>query len=155
MSRKLFITGALALTLIFSGCGVKGFFEGVLFEKTGRGVSSEKIFNRANGFMSKGDYAKAIKYYYVLAEERGDFSAYMDDVMYRLGLLLYKTERYSEAEKILRGFAEKYRNHKGLKNAYEMLLRVYVHELDDEKRAEKIRNLYEKRFGKSIKLKTI
>ncbi len=155
MSRKVFITGVFALTLVFSGCGLKGFFEGVLFKKTGTGVSSEKIFNRANGFMSKGDYAKAIKYYYVLAEERGDFSAYRDDVMYRLGLLLYKTERYSEAEKVLRGFAERYRNHEGLKNAYEMLLRIYVQELEDKKRAGKIRNLYEKRFGKSIKLQTI
>lgn len=111
------------------------------------GEAPETIFNKANDSMVKGEYSIAIELYYQLLSNYKNFKKYRDDILYRLGLLLYKTERYDEAEKVLTNLINKYKNYKKIKNAYIMLLYIYLQEFKDETKADKIKKLYEKQFG--------
>lgn len=118
-------------------------------------ISPESIFNMATDEMMNGNDALAIDLYYKLVDYYPDFSKYRADSMFRLGTLLYKTERYDEAEKIFGLFADTYGNDSRLKMVYEKLLYIYMQEFHDEERAQIIRNLYANKFKKSEVLSEI
>jgi tetratricopeptide (TPR) repeat protein len=123
--------------------------------KEASGDTPEHIFNMANEAMSKGDDAMAIELFYKLDQQNSGLNKYRSDLVFRLGTLLYKTERYDEAEKALGRFVSRYPDSPDVKKALEMLLYIYMQELHDEARAQKIRDVYAKKFGDSPTLKQI
>jgi outer membrane protein assembly factor BamD (BamD/ComL family) len=136
MKKYITIFTLIFILITFFSCGPKI-----------PGEAPEAIFNKANDAMVKGEYSTAIELYYQLLSNYKDFKKYRDDILYRLGLLLYKTERYDEAEKVLTNLINKYKNYKKIKNAYIMLLYIYLQEFKDEAKANKIKELYEKNYG--------
>ncbi|HRU38660.1 MAG TPA: hypothetical protein P5511_02190, partial [Candidatus Goldiibacteriota bacterium] len=110
---------------------------------------AERVFNAANEAMTRGDNAAAIDLYYKILEKYPDFKQYRADSLYRLGVLLFRSERFEESEKILGIFIIKYKNHEKIKDAYEKLLYIYTREKKDPAKALKIREIYEKKYGKS------
>jgi hypothetical protein len=117
--------------------------------------SAESVFNAATEAMVKGDDPSAIMLYYSLVNDYPSFKGYKSDIYYRLGTLLYKTERYDEAEKIFVKFSEKFGGDSRLKNVYEKLINIYVQEFHDDAKAQKIRDAYAKKFGGTPTLQAI
>jgi tetratricopeptide (TPR) repeat protein len=117
--------------------------------------SPENLFNLATEAMVKGNDVLSIDLYYKLIDSYPDFNKYRADSIYRLGMLLYKTERYDEAEKILALFAAKFKNDDRLRNVYEKLIYIYMQEFHDEQRAQSVRALYAEKFKESPVLKDI
>jgi len=109
----------------------------------------EKLFNAANEAMTRGDNAEAIELYYRIVEKHPDFREYRPDALYRLGALLFRAERFEESEKILHLLANRHKNYARIKDAYEKLLYIYTRETKDSLKAKKIREIYEKRYGRS------
>jgi hypothetical protein len=145
---------AAAAGLLFLLCGFTFF--GITFgRKEVPGETPEHLFNTANEYMIKGDNTAAIELYYRIVEEYPDFKEYRADVLYRLGTLLFRLERYEEAEKVFRMLADKYRDYGEIQKTYERLLYIYVQEFHDSNKAGKIREIYEKRFGNSEVLQDI
>lgn len=134
MKNKILLI--LFILILFNSC-----------EKKVPGEAPEAIFNRANNFMAKQEYSLAIELYYKLLDEYQDFKKYKADVIYRLGFCLYKTERYDEAEKILLLLINRYKNYSKIKNAYVMLVHIYIQVLKDESKAKKMMDMYKKEFG--------
>jgi tetratricopeptide (TPR) repeat protein len=113
--------------------------------------SPEAIFNSANSSMSQGDYVRAIELFYSLYERHPDFKTYRCDVVFRLGYLLYKAERYDESEKILTDYITKYASCKpveNMKKAYIILISIYIQELHDDAKADRLRAEYVRLFGR-------
>ncbi len=135
MKVRIFLS-VLLIFIIFINC-----------KKQAPGEAPESIFNKANNFMVKKEYSLAIELYYKLLNEYQNFKKYRSDVIYRLGFSLYKTERYDEAEKILLLLLNKYKNYPKIKNAYIMLIHIYIQILRDEEKALKLLNIYKKEFG--------
>src|SRR5450759_5379025 len=104
--------------------------------------SPENLFNLATEAMVKGNDAMSIDLYYKLIDSYPDFNKYRADSIFRLGMLLYKTERYDEAEKTFVLFAEKFKNDGRLRTVYEKLIYIYMQDFHDENRAQGIRDLY-------------
>ncbi len=123
--------------------------------KEAGGDTAEHIFNMANEAIARGDEAVAIDLFYKLNQDYGAFKKYRADVLYRLGTLLYKTERYDESEKVLSMFVSKFQQDARLKKAYEMLLYIYMQETHDEAKAQKVRDQYAGKFGNNPTLKQI
>ncbi len=122
----------------------------ILFNNCARkmpGEPPESIFNRANNFLAKKEFSLAIELYYKLLEEYKDFKKYRADIIYRLGFSLYNTERYDEAEKILLLLISRYKNYSKIKNAYIMLIHIYIQVLKDESKSKKLLDMYKKEFG--------
>lgn len=117
--------------------------------------SPETVFNLATEAMVNGNDALAIDLYYKLVDSYPEFKKYRADAVFRLGTLLYKTERFDEAEKKFALFAVKFKNDGRLREVYEKLLCIYMQEFHDEERAQKIRDLYAKKFKESPVLKDI
>jgi|GEM_PF-1135225 hypothetical protein len=117
--------------------------------------SPESVFNEATESMVKGDDPGAIVLYYKLLNDYPSFKKYRADTLFRLGTLLYKTERYDEAEKTFVIFSEKFDGDDRLKTAYEKLINIYVQEFHDDARAQKIRDLYAAKFGGTPTLQAI
>ncbi|MCE5300881.1 MAG: tetratricopeptide repeat protein [Spirochaetia bacterium] len=140
------ILAIILILQLYTACGTKPAPEG---------HTPEGLFNSATEAMVKGDDAAAIDLYYKLVEDYPEFKKYRADALYRLGSLLFKTERYEESEKTLRLFAAKYPSDARVKKAYECLLHIYMQELLDEAKAKKIRDLYAQRFGGSPTLQDI
>lgn len=143
MKKALVMAAVLSAWLMFSGFDFLG-----LFGKTQAGETPERLFNMANEAMIKGKNTEAIDLYYRLIEKHPEFKTYRADALYRLGTLLYRAERFEEAEKILSMLAVKYRNYVEIRVVYEKLLYIYAREFRDNARAKKIREIYEKRYGK-------
>jgi tetratricopeptide (TPR) repeat protein len=144
MSGKALAAAAVSLALLFCGFDFSG-----LFGAQPQGETGEHIYNTATEAMIKGNNTDAINLYYELIQKHPEFRDYRADALYRLGTLLYRSERFEEAEKILGMLANKYKNYPEIRAVYEKLLYIYVRELKDEGKAKKIRQIYEKRFGKS------
>ena len=118
-------------------------------------TSAESVFNAATEAMVKGDDPSAITFYYSLVNDYPSFKKYKSDIYYRLGTLLYKTERYDEAEKIFVIFSVKFSGDDRLKKVYEKLINIYVQEFHDDAKAQKIRDAYAKKFGGTPTLQAI
>jgi tetratricopeptide (TPR) repeat protein len=144
--RKNIVVAAAAAAISLFLCGFDFFG---LIKANPDGETAERLFNTANEAMIKGNSTQAIELYYRLIEKHPEFRSYRADALYRLGTLLFKAERFEEAEKILQMLANKYKNYPQIRTAYEKLLYIYVQELRDNKRAKKVREIYEKKFGKS------
>ena len=136
----------LAASLFFLSCGSGA---------PQQAQSPESVFNSATEAMVKGDDPGAIALYYRLVNDYPDFKKYRADTLFRLGELLYKTERFDEAEKTFVIFSEKFGDDERLKTAYEKLINIYVQELHDDARAQKIRDLYAQKFGGTPTLQAI
>lgn len=146
--RRLIVYAAAVLVLFTVIAGCK--------KAPGEGSQTpENIFNMATEAMVKGNDALAIDLYYKLVDSYPDFKKYRADSLYRLGTLLYKTERYDEAEKAFAQFAARFKNDPRLRKVYEKLIYIYMQEFHDEERAQEVRNLYAKKFGASPVLKNI
>ena len=117
--------------------------------------SPETVFNMATEAMVKGNDALAIDLYYKLDKSYPSFKKYRADTLYRLGTLLYKTDRFDEAEPVFAKFAEKCKDDDRLRKVYEKLIEIYVQDLHDEDKAQAIRDLYAKKFKESPVLKQI
>ncbi|MCX8093133.1 MAG: tetratricopeptide repeat protein [Candidatus Goldbacteria bacterium] len=115
----------------------------------------ERLFNLANEAMIKGEKEIAIELYYKILEKYPDFKKYRPDVLYRLGILLFKSDRYEEAEKIFQQLITKYKNYPKIKNVYEKLIYIYIQELPDPAKAEKIKEIYKTKFKVGNKLDEI
>lgn len=140
---------AKALTAaVFIGMFLSGFGFSDPSKQGQNAESPEHLFNTATEAMIKGNSTEAIDLYYRLVQNYPEFKEYRADALYRLGMLLFKAERFVESEKILGMMAGKYKNYPQIKAVYEKLLYIYSRELSDGNRANKIRQLYEKRFGK-------
>ncbi|PKL92534.1 MAG: hypothetical protein CVV21_01900 [Candidatus Goldiibacteriota bacterium HGW-Goldbacteria-1] len=108
--------------------------------------SPEALYNRANEQAAIGDSAAAIDLFYRVIEDYPKFT-YAADAMYRLGNLLYRTERYEESERVFNALAGKFKNYKHLDKVYEKLIHIYVEVYPDNAKADAIRDRYKKRFG--------
>jgi tetratricopeptide (TPR) repeat protein len=147
MTRPIFIIAAAAVMFVCSSCSAGG--------GNNRRETPEHVFNMANKALSQGDDAAAIDLFYRLEQEYPGFNKYGADILIRLGTLLYKTERYDEAEKTLAVFVSKYRQDNRVKKACEMLLYIYIQETHDGVKAQKMRDFYAKSFGDSATLMEI
>lgn len=153
MKRKAAAVTAAAC-FFFLLCGFTLF--GINFwGQDASGETPEHLFNTANENMVKGNDAAAIELYYRILEQYPDFKDYRADVLFRLGSLLFRMERFEEAEKAFRLLADKYGGYPEIRKAYERLLYIYVQEFHDDKKAAKIRETYVKRFGDSEVLEDI
>jgi hypothetical protein len=146
ITRFLALFVVLAAALFFLSCGSRA---------PQQAQSPESVFNSATEAMVKGDDPGAITLYYRLVNDYPDFKMYRADILFRLGELLYKTERYDEAEKTFVIFAEKFGGDERLKAVYEKLINIYVQEFHDDARAQKIRDLYAQKFGGTPTLQAI
>jgi len=155
MRKLIIISCALACFLAFGGFKLPDFVEKIIYFGQSRDESAARIFNMANEAMIKGDDGVAIALFYKILEEYPGFRKYRDDVLYRLGNLLFKAERYDEAERVYSEFAAKYSKSRRIKKVYERLIQIYAGELRNEAKAQEIRDMYAGRFGKSPTLKNI
>jgi hypothetical protein len=146
--RKVLILAVLIFLAVLPGAGCKK-------SAVEAGKTPESIFNMATEAMVENNDALAIELYYKLENSYPDFKKYRPDVLFRLGNLLYKTERFDESEKIFSVFASDYKDDARLKAVYEKLLCIYMQEFHDETRAQTIRDLYAKKFKSSPVLKEI
>jgi len=117
--------------------------------------SPERLFNLANEAMIKGENNIAIELYYKIVEQYPEFKKYRADALYRLGVLLFKSERFEEAEKVFQQLITKYKNHQRIKNVYEKLLYIYIQELPDSNKADKIKTIYKSKFKNTDKIEEI
>ena len=112
--------------------------------------SPEHIYNMANNFMRQGDYPRAIECFYMLDEHYKGYKDYKCEVLSRLGWLLYETERYDEAEKVLSDFIMNYSkssDRESLKKACAQLMYIYMQEMQDAVKVNAVRSFYVARFG--------
>ncbi len=131
---------------------IKGIFftaliTGFLFLPVAAEETPEHIYNMATDAMTKGEDAVAIQLFYKVTEEYPNFKKYRADALYMLGQLLFKTERYDEAEKTFSTLISKYKKYQKIDKAYEYLIYIYTEEFNDNEKAKKIRDLYAKEFG--------
>ena len=115
MRKFLTITAAIVVFFFVSAFNVQDLIDTFIpspKQERPTGNTPERIFNMATEAMVKGDDAVAIELYYKLVEDYPAFKKYRKDILYRLGNLLYKTERYEEAERIYRTLSTKYKNYK-------------------------------------------
>jgi tetratricopeptide (TPR) repeat protein len=145
MRKTACVAAAAGIFLLCSGFDFFGLFAP---QDTG-GETAEHIFNTANEAMIKGNDSDAILKYYSLIEHHPEFKEYRADALYRLGTLLYKNERYEEAERALGEIADRHKDYQEIQKVYERLLYIYVQAVPDKNKAKKIREIYEKKFGKS------
>ncbi|MCX7699039.1 MAG: tetratricopeptide repeat protein [Candidatus Goldbacteria bacterium] len=138
--RKKLLIFIVFLCLVF-GCDFFTHTEEIEISE-----SPERLFNLANEAMIKGENNIAIELYYKILERYPDFKKYKPDILYRLGILLFKSERYEEAEKIFQQLITKYKNYPKIKNVYEKLIYIYIQELPDSAKAKKIKEIYKTKF---------
>jgi len=117
--------------------------------------SPERLFNLANEAMIKGENNIAIELYYKIIEQYPEFKKYRSDTLYRLGTLLFKAERFEEAEKVFQQLVLKYKNYPRIKNVYEKLLYIYIQELPNSDKAEKIKEIYKLKFKNADRIEEI
>jgi len=115
----------------------------------------EHIYNMATDAMAKGEDAVAIQLFYKVTEQYSDFKKYRPDARFMLGQLLFKTERYDEAEKVFTDIVSKYKKYSKIDKVYEYLIYIYSEEFNDNEKAKKIRALYAKQFGQDTTLANI
>ena len=139
MKKNLMIL--FVLLCFFLGCD---YFSPAEQKETSE--SPERLFNLANESMVRGEKDIAIELYYKIIEKYPDFKKYRPDALYRLGILLFKSERYEEAEKIFQQIITRYRNYPRIKNVYEKLIYIYIQELPDTAKAEKLKEIYKTKF---------
>lgn len=108
--------------------------------------SPEAVYNRANEQAAIGDFATAIDLFYRVIEDYPKFT-YAADAMYRLGNLLYRTERYEEAERVFNALAGRYKNYRYMNKVYEKLIHIYAEVYPNDAKANAIRDKYKKQFG--------
>lgn len=146
--KKILIAAAVAaLAICAAGCAAKAPTQ-----------SPEAVFNSANAAMSQGDYAKAIELFYTLYERYPQFKTYRCDVVFRLGYLLYKAERFDESEKVLVDFIKNYAQcqpRENLKKAYIILISIYLQEIYNDAEANRLRDEYIRLFGRDNFIKDI
>ncbi len=148
MKKIILYAAAACLAVVAMSCGGRGAPSGA--------ENPERIFNLATEAMVKGEDAAAIELYYKIVENYPAFKKeYRADAVFRLGSLLYKAERYDEAEKIFDMFIVKHKGHKGVKKAYEMLLTISVSVTKNSAKAAKLKAEYSKLFGDPEKIKSI
>lgn len=148
MKKTILCAAAACLAVIAASCGRES--------APAVGESPEHIFNIATEAMVKGEDAAAIELYYKIVEKYPSFKKeYRADAMFRLGSLLYKAERYDEAEKILEMFIARHKGHSGVKKAYEILLSISVSVTGNNAKAGRLKSEYAKLFGDSEKVRSI
>ncbi len=147
---KKYILILIIVLSLFSGCNNL-----VPTEQKEATESPERLFNLANEAMIKGDKNIAIELYYKILERYPDFKKYKSDILYRLGMLLFKSERYEEAEKIFQQLITKYKNYSKIKTVYEKLIYIYIQELPDPGKAQKIKEMYKAKFKDDVKFNNI
>jgi tetratricopeptide (TPR) repeat protein len=148
MRKNLIII--IILLFSFWGCN---YFSSV--EQNETSESPERLFNLANEAMIKGEKDIAIELYYKIIEQYPDFKKYRPDALYRLGTLLFKSERFEETEKIFQQLITRYKNYPYIKDVYEKLLYIYIQELPNPGKAENIKKMYKSRFKGSRKFEEI
>lgn len=139
MKKKLLLL--IAFLYFFLGCD---YF--IPIEQKETSESPERLFNLANESMIKGEKDIAIELYYKIIEQYPEFKKYRPDILYRLGILLFKSERFEEAEKIFQQLITKYKNYPRIKNVYEKLIYIYILEIPNPTKAEKIKEIYKTKF---------
>lgn len=137
-SKSLFL---IVFLYFFFGCN---YFDSI--EQKEISESPERLFNLANESMIRGKKDVAIELYYKIIEQYPEFKKYKPDILYRLGILLFKSERFEEAEKIFQQLITKYKNYPRIKNIYEKLIDIYIHEIPNQTKAEKIKEIYKTKF---------
>ncbi|HDQ26248.1 MAG TPA: hypothetical protein ENN43_05820 [bacterium] len=137
MKKKILLGFLLSAFVLSAACGGNA---------PAGAENPERIFNAATEAMVKGESVIAIELYYKLLNDYPGFKKYRAEILERLGGLLFDSEQYEEAEKILGRYVSEYRNHKGIKKAYERLAFIYMQVMKDSARAERINAVYNKRF---------
>ncbi|MEI7639976.1 MAG: hypothetical protein WCJ46_00490 [bacterium] len=142
--KRICILISVVCLLCVSGCNFKN-----------TQPTPESVFNAANTAMLKGEDQIAVELYYKLLKDYPTFKRYKPEILSRLGNLLYETEGYEEAEKILQILVSKYPQYKDIDKAYEELLYIYVEENKDKTKAKIVRNAYARKIGNSAALTDI
>ncbi len=142
--KRICILVSVVCVLCVSGCDFKN-----------TQPTPESVFNAANTAMLKGEDQIAVELYYKLLKNYPTFKRYKPEILSRLGNLLYKTEVYEEAEKILQILVSKYPRYKDIDKAYEELLYIYVEENKDKAKAKIIRDAYARKIGNPTALTDI
>lgn len=148
MDKRYQVLAAAVLCVFLWSCADKAAPSGA--------DTPERIFNTATEAMVKGDDAAAIELYYQITEGYPNFKKeYRADALFRLGKMLYRAERYEEAEKNLETLIAKHKNYSGLKQAYEMLLQINISVTKNSAKAAALKAEYKKLFGDYEKIKAI
>ncbi|HPD18591.1 MAG TPA: tetratricopeptide repeat protein [Candidatus Goldiibacteriota bacterium] len=148
MKKNLIVM--IILSCLFWGCN---YFSSM--EQNETSESPERLFNLATEAMIKGEKDIAIELYYKIIEQYPDFKKYRPDALYRLGTLLFKSERFEESEKIFQQLITRYKNYPYIKDVYEKLIYIYIQELPNPAKAENIKKVYKSKFKESRKFKEI